>query len=69
MTATKITVRDVDEQVLGWVYLEIGGPGLHPDCRRAVDVGRLYHAIPAGFAKTLPEYHFRSWDAAIASLG
>lgn len=68
MAIAKITLRDADELVLGWVYRETVTVGAHPDCRRAIEAGRIFHAIPAGFAKTLPEYHFASWDEAIDAL-
>jgi hypothetical protein len=40
----------------------------HPKCKRAMREGREFHAIPAAFAVTLPDYHFATIDDAEAAL-
>jgi hypothetical protein len=37
-------------------------------CLEAIAAGRVYHAIPTGFAVTLPDYHFASIDDAVSAL-
>jgi len=37
-------------------------------CLRAMQAGRMWHAIPAGFAVTLTTYHYDTRDEAIAAL-
>jgi hypothetical protein len=38
------------------------------DCRKATREGRPLHATPAGFAVTLPDYHFATRELACAAL-
>jgi hypothetical protein len=60
MTDMTITLRrdDNPNEIIGWVRPEVECENRH--CKRAVREGRPWHAIPAGFATTLPDYHFRT---------
>lgn len=48
------TVRK-GKNLFGWISAE---GCQNPACKRAIREGRTLHAIPAGFAVTLPDYHF-----------
>jgi hypothetical protein len=52
-------------QVIGWVSQ---GGCQNPACKRAIKAGRPFHAIPAGFATSLPDYHFETAKLARAAL-
>lgn len=55
----------LDGTVIGWVKK---GGCENEACLRAMQTGRMWHAVPAGFAVTLPDYHFSTRDEAIAAL-
>lgn len=65
LVATKITVYNANEDVIGWVR-NFGCD--NSDCTTAFVNGRKWHAIPAGFAVTLNDYHFGSLEDAIYAL-
>ena len=54
-----------DGSLAGWVSK---GGCANPKCRKAIRAGRPFHAIPAGFAVTLPDYHFSTEEDAHAAL-
>lgn len=56
-----------DHQVLG--YVRDGCGCAHHTCRRRNEEGLVWHAIPYGFAQTLPRgYHYRTIDEAVQAL-
>lgn len=54
-----------DGTVAGWIS---ASGCANPACRKAIREGRPYHATPAGFAVTLPDYHFETHAEARAAL-
>lgn len=54
-----------DGKLFGWV--RIGGCA-NQHCKRAIKQGRKFHAVPAGFAVTLSDYHFATEDDACSAL-
>ena len=60
------TVHRAEGAVAGWVH---ASGCANARCLRAIDQGRPWHAVPAGFAVTLPDYHYASLaDAELALL-
>lgn len=60
------TIRNAKAQIVGWI--NTAGDCENPTCRAAIAAGRPVHAIPAGFAATLPDYHFATANDAINAL-
>lgn len=60
---TSIVVHNADNVVIGYA----SNHGCSRDCRDSRP-GYPIHAIPRGFATTLNDYHFASFDDAIAAL-
>jgi hypothetical protein len=67
MSATSLVIRrDTDGQLIG--YADDAAECHNPECRAAIALGFHIHAIPYGWATTMPSYHFDTFDNAIAAL-
>lgn len=65
MPNTKLVVYTEREDIIG--YVSNFGCG-NDACHTAYINGRKWHATPSQFARTLPDYHFRSAEDAIQAL-
>lgn len=64
---TSVTVYDSTNRVVGWV----SNHGCSRDqqaCQHGIANGCRWHAVPRGFAQTLPTYHYATLDEATAVL-
>jgi hypothetical protein len=59
-----ITIQN-DRGLFGWIR---NGGCENPACKKAMRAGRHFHAVPAAFAVTLPDYHFATATEAEAAL-
>lgn len=63
MTTTKTI--STKRGLFGWIH---DGGCENAACKKAIREGRKFHAVPAGFAITLPDYHFATSEDAERAL-
>ena len=59
------TLRDKNGYIIGSIQ---EGRCSNPVCLQAVKQGRIYHALPTGFAMTLPTYHYVTLGEATTAI-